>query len=145
MKTDTIPGSISPRRQRSHRDRNVRGFRRRIPVPFALLPARLLCTLLCLTLCLNAGLLAQEASVRFSDANESYRAGNYGDAVRTYEALVANGFESAALYYNLGNAYYKLENIPAAVLNYERAKIEISVGMRSNITAWRQWGFRVSQ
>jgi hypothetical protein len=60
--------------------------------------------------------------VRFSEANESYRAGDYGEAVRTYEAIVANGFESAGLYYNLGNAYYKLENIPAAVLNYERAK-----------------------
>lgn len=70
----------------------------------------------------GAHLRAQEASVRFSTANEEYRAGRYRDAVRSYEEVLANGYESAALYYNLGNAYYKTGNIPAAILNYERAK-----------------------
>jgi tetratricopeptide (TPR) repeat protein len=68
------------------------------------------------------GLRAQEASVRFSGANDEYRAGKYREAAGMYEQILANGYESAALYYNLGNAYYKMENVPAAILNYERAK-----------------------
>lgn len=65
---------------------------------------------------------AQEASVAFSAANELYRGLKYAEAARAYEQIVANGFESAALYYNLGNAWYKAGDIPAAILNYERAK-----------------------
>jgi len=64
----------------------------------------------------------QEAGIRFSTANEQYRAGKYADAASAYEQIAANGYESPALYYNLGNAYYKAGNYPAAILNYERAR-----------------------
>ena len=65
---------------------------------------------------------AQEAAVEFSAANELYRSVKYEEAARAYERIVANGYESAALYYNLGNAWFKAGNVPAAILNYERAK-----------------------
>jgi tetratricopeptide (TPR) repeat protein len=65
---------------------------------------------------------AQEAAMNFSAANDLYRGGKYAEAISTYEKIVSNGYESPALYYNLGNAYYKSGNIPAAILNYERAK-----------------------
>jgi tetratricopeptide (TPR) repeat protein len=46
--------------------------------------------------------------------------GEYQQAIKDYEALLEQG-ASADLYYNLGNAYYRTENITRAVLNYERA------------------------
>ena len=55
-----------------------------------------------------------------ADADSAYVNGNYQQAIAQYEALLKNG-ASAELYYNLGNAYYRTENITRAVLNYERA------------------------
>ena len=55
-----------------------------------------------------------------ADADSAYVNGNYQEAIKGYEALLRNG-ASAELYYNLGNAYYRTENITRAVLNFERA------------------------
>ena len=60
-----------------------------------------------------------------SDVDKLYQKGNYAQAVRGYEKLLEQG-ESAALYYNLGNCYYRLDNIPHAVLAYERAQRFVS-------------------
>jgi tetratricopeptide (TPR) repeat protein len=84
-------------------------------------PAIFAVMVLC-TLALRAASPAQEAAVAFSAANELYRGLKYEEAARAYERIVANGFESAALHYNLGNAWFKAGNVPAAILNYERAK-----------------------
>lgn len=53
--------------------------------------------------------------------NEHYKKGEYGSAVNCYEPLAAHRAENPELYYNLGNAYYKLNRIGPAVLNYKRA------------------------
>ena len=67
-------------------------------------------------------LFGQEEMLQFEQANKLYRDGEYEKAAALYEQVVNNGYEHASLYYNLGNAYFKLKNIPAAILNYERAK-----------------------
>src|ERR1051325_9538876 len=54
----------------------------------------------------------------FIIANEAYAKGNFVKAAEGYEQLIAQDYESAELYYNLGNAYYKLDNIGKAILNY---------------------------
>ena len=54
------------------------------------------------------------------EADSAYVRGQYQQAITQYEELLKQG-ASADLYYNLGNAYYRTENIPEAVLNYERA------------------------
>ena len=59
-------------------------------------------------------------AVTKADADSSYVRGEYQQAIKQYEALLKHG-ASADLYYNLGNAYYRTENITRAVLNYERA------------------------
>ena len=59
-------------------------------------------------------------AVTKAEADSSYVRGQYQQAITQYEALLKQG-ASADLYYNLGNAYYRTENIPEAVLNYERA------------------------
>ncbi len=76
--------------------------------------------LCCLLLASQA--FAQEESVQFERANELYRKGDYREAAQAYEQIITNGYESAALYYNLGNAYFKLQNYPGAILEYERAR-----------------------
>jgi len=57
----------------------------------------------------------------FALANKYYTEGKYSEAVTHYEAIVANGKVSAELYFNLGNAYFKLNDIAHAILNFERA------------------------
>ena len=47
----------------------------------------------------------------------------YIDAIGYYEEVLKEGYESAQLYYNLGNAYFNINNLPAAILNYERARV----------------------
>lgn len=64
---------------------------------------------------------ADEHSDRVKLGNEHFKAGEYMEAIETYEQVLGDGKESAELYYNLGNAYYKFKNVPAAILNYERA------------------------
>lgn len=53
-------------------------------------------------------------------ADSAYRAQNYQAAAEQYERELRNGL-NADLYYNLGNAYYRLNKIPQAIKNYERA------------------------
>ena len=66
--------------------------------------------------------IAQEAAIQFEQANQLYRSGEYQKAVQMFEQVIKNGYESSALYYNLGNVYFKLDNLPASILNFERAK-----------------------
>lgn len=53
-------------------------------------------------------------------ADSAYAQEHYQQAIADYEALLKNGV-SADIYYNLGNAYYRTDNITKAILNYERA------------------------
>jgi|ERR1019366_4907010 tetratricopeptide (TPR) repeat protein len=55
-------------------------------------------------------------------ANNQYSKSNYENAVKLYESIIDKGLEAPELYFNLGNAYYKSNNIAYAILNYERAK-----------------------
>ena len=55
-------------------------------------------------------------------ADSAYSQGHYQEAAAMYEELLKSG-PSAELYYNLGNAYYRQDNITRAVLNYERAQL----------------------
>ena len=54
------------------------------------------------------------------NADDEYKKGNYQQAIKDYEELLKKG-PSVELYYNLGNAYYRTDNMTRAVLNYERA------------------------
>ena len=69
---------------------------------------------------------AAEASDMYVDslwntANQAYIDGRWADAVADYELISGMGLESAALYYNTADAYFKDGNISKAILFYERA------------------------
>ena len=54
-------------------------------------------------------------------ANQAYSEGRWNDALTDYSMIADMGLESASLYCNTGDAYFKSGNIPMAILNYERA------------------------
>lgn len=62
-----------------------------------------------------------QAAITKADADALYEKGNYEEAAAAYESLLKLEGLAAEVYYNLGNCYYKLDKIPFAVLNYERA------------------------
>lgn len=61
------------------------------------------------------------AAVTKEEADQAYQANDFAAAIEKYEAILNTEGESADVYYNLGNSYYKEKNIAKAVLNYERA------------------------
>ncbi len=65
----------------------------------------------------------QEAYVDslWNAANAAYAEGRWSDAAAGYEMISDMGLESAALYCNTGDAYFKDMNVPKAILYYERA------------------------
>ena len=58
----------------------------------------------------------------FDQSNAFYTDGKYQMAIDGYKDILNSGFESAELYYNLGNAFYKLNNIPESNFFYEKAR-----------------------
>lgn len=70
---------------------------------------------------------AEQANDLFAEGNVHYQAGEFELAIEKYELIRSNGMESGELYYNLANAYYKINKLGRARLNYERA-LEILEG-----------------
>lgn len=54
-------------------------------------------------------------------ANNLYAKGEYSDAAKLYEKILATEGVAPELYFNLGNAYYKTNELGKSILNYERA------------------------
>jgi len=54
-------------------------------------------------------------------ANEYYKNNRYQLAIEEYNKLLLDGFEGISLYYNLGNAHYRLGKVGYAILYYEKA------------------------
>ena len=66
-----------------------------------------------------------EVSVVESRAEAEYREGNFVESIKLYESQIAQQKqmkqESPELYYNLGNSYFRDNQIAKAIVNYERA------------------------
>lgn len=71
---------------------------------------------------LPAPLHADEGETILEQANDAYANAEYDRAVKLYQSVVDMGKESVALYYNLGNAAYKNNELARSILNYERAE-----------------------
>ena len=63
---------------------------------------------------------AVSPAITKANADSAYARQQYQQAIKDYQELLQDGV-SAELYYNLGNAYYRTDNITQAVLCYERA------------------------
>lgn len=57
----------------------------------------------------------------FEKGNALYQKGKYEEAITAYQGVLDSKKESAELYFNIANCYYKLNNVAPAIYNYEKA------------------------
>lgn len=78
-----------------------------------------------LSIIFNVSVVTAQDSVSTNAASEAYRNSNFKLSIEQYENNInkysQEGKESAELYYNLGNAYFRDNQVAKAILNYERA------------------------
>lgn len=58
---------------------------------------------------------------KFTKANNLYNDSKYEKSIEVYFEILDSGVHSAELYYNLGNSFYKLNDIPNSILFYEKS------------------------
>lgn len=68
------------------------------------------------------GALGQEKDITFDNANAAYNAGQFEKAVMLYKQILESGQHSAELYFNLGNSYYRLNQVAESIFYFEKAK-----------------------
>jgi tetratricopeptide (TPR) repeat protein len=77
--------------------------------------------LILIVLTFTLGAVSQESGKeKFKQGVISFKAGSYKEALDAWIDLYNTGYKSSDLCYNIGNAYFKLNNIPNAILFYER-------------------------
>ncbi|WP_405610728.1 tetratricopeptide repeat protein [Polaribacter sp. Asnod1-A03] len=64
---------------------------------------------------------AQNADSLFDSANNLYKNEKFEEAINEYKKIEALEVASSELYYNLGNAYYKLNKVGPSIYYYEKA------------------------
>lgn len=69
----------------------------------------------------------------FEEANAKYQAGDFEKAASLYEAALQSDQCSAAVYFNLGNTFFRLHNLGKALVAYERA---LSAAPRDRDLLW---------
>jgi len=67
-------------------------------------------------------MFADNLSDIFQQANQAYRSEKYQEAADLYQKILSQGYESAEVYFNLGNCFYRLGEIGKSVLYYEKAR-----------------------
>lgn len=107
-----------------------------------------------------AGMPAGLSANAFDQANHLYEQGKYAEAIGAYQAILESAQASAALYFNLGNAYFKSGQIGRAIHAYEMAEqiAPRDPDLRANLRfardqvrgptltrpAWQRWLARLS-
>lgn len=61
----------------------------------------------------------------FAAANQAYNEGHYQQAADGYARLIHSGHANGHVYFNLGNCYFRLDQLGKAILNYERARLTL--------------------
>lgn len=77
--------------------------------------------LVVVTFLLSFTTYAQQTDLLFKAGNDHYAQGRYQEAIDAYKRILDQKVESAALYYNLANANYKLNNVAPTIYYYEKA------------------------
>ncbi|UNY99969.1 tetratricopeptide repeat protein [Zhouia spongiae] len=75
-----------------------------------------------LILCISLFSFSQNENEQlFEKAVQFYNDGKYQEAINIYQKIVNNGYHSSSVYYNIGNAYYKLNEVAPSIYYYEKA------------------------
>ncbi|MGL4520301.1 MAG: tetratricopeptide repeat protein [Phocaeicola sp.] len=72
----------------------------------------------------NVGVVAQEnqtATFSKEEGDEAFASNDFRGAIMIYQQIIENQGVSAELYYNLGNSYFKVDEIAKAIVHFERA------------------------
>jgi tetratricopeptide (TPR) repeat protein len=77
--------------------------------------------ILVLFLLVSSYVFSADVNTLMQKGNEYYRSNQFQLAIDEYNKLVSEGYEGASLYYNLGNAHYRLGKVGYAILFYEKA------------------------
>lgn len=77
--------------------------------------------ILTLLLIFLSQLVLANNSAIIDSANAAYSKNDFGRAIKLYKAISDDGYEAMELYYNLGNSYFKTNNIASAILFWEKA------------------------
>ncbi len=77
---------------------------------------------LALTTAPDARAQVSEAARAFDAGNQHYADGAYQEALAAYQQALDKGYDGGALYYNMGNAYYRLDELGQAIRHYEKAR-----------------------
>ncbi len=79
-------------------------------------------TIITILILFFAGYLLKAApDTLYYKANQLYQEGRYEESIELYESVLVAGFESASLYYNLGNACFRSNKLGKARLYYEKS------------------------
>lgn len=82
---------------------------------------------ICLALLLIGSFAHAQHEALFNAGKEAYKEGTYREAISDWKQILDSGAHSASLYFNLGNAYYKLNEIGPSIYYYEKA-LQLSPG-----------------
>ncbi len=72
---------------------------------------------------LNTSFTEMSVDVLFEEGNRHYQDEKFEEAITSYQSIVDKGQESAEVYFNIGNSYFKMGDIAHAILYYEKAKM----------------------
>ncbi len=77
----------------------------------------------------------ESAQRRFEEANRAYAEKDYGRATTLYEAIITrDGIENPKVYLNLGNTYYRSDQLGLAVYAFRRAlRLEPSASLKARL------------
>lgn len=64
---------------------------------------------------------AQNLESFMEEGNNFYQNKQYNEAIKSYEAILNQGYVSSELFYNLGNAYFRIGEIGKSILFYEKS------------------------
>lgn len=58
---------------------------------------------------------------QYNKGNKAYENADYEGAINSFQSIVEAGYSSPEVYYNLGNCFYKLGQLPNSILYFEKA------------------------
>jgi tetratricopeptide (TPR) repeat protein len=78
--------------------------------------------LICIMVCLLSFSVKGFSNDLLQKAEKAYDSKKYKEAISDYEQLVKDGYRSYELYFNLGNAYYRNNELGKSIYYYELAR-----------------------
>jgi tetratricopeptide (TPR) repeat protein len=98
-------------------EKSVKKGKRAMPSPLALI------SLMSIILIGASSASSAPTGLWFEQANRFYTAQQFDSAAAYYEKIVSSGISSPAVYFNLGDAYYRLKKLGLSRLYFEKAAV----------------------